>query len=95
MHRSLGVMAGLAGVVVLGACGAPDQRALQTLACQQAANAIDLQSVSQLDTLRKALGLAPSVDPLGTCKALGVDLQPQNSAADSNAEGAKSESNGN
>ena len=66
--------AAAAAASVLGlvsACGTPDNKALHTLACQQAANTVDLQSVAQLDLLRKALGVAPGVDPIGTCKALG------------------------
>jgi hypothetical protein len=59
-------------MVSLTACGKPDTRALQQLACQQVAGSIEGQSVSQIDTLRKALGLAPGVDPLGTCRELGV-----------------------
>jgi hypothetical protein len=50
--------------------------ALQKLACQQVASTVDLQSVSQLDTLRKALGLAPEVDPIESCRALGVPMEP-------------------
>ncbi|MBM5800471.1 MAG: hypothetical protein FJ077_06450 [Cyanobacteria bacterium K_DeepCast_35m_m2_023] len=65
------------GLILLSACGTPDTKALHTLACQQAANTVDLQSVAQLDLLRKALGLAPGVDPVGTCKALGVDMNPK------------------
>jgi hypothetical protein len=69
---------------LLSACGTPDTKALQTLACQQAANTVDLQSVAQLDLLRKALGVAPGVDPIGTCKALGVTMTP-NGASTENA----------
>ena len=41
-------------------------------------NNIDLQSVSQLDALRKALGLAPGVDPIGACRALGIEAEANN-----------------
>jgi hypothetical protein len=61
---------------LLAGCGRPDGRALQTIACQQVANTIDLQSVGQIDALRKALGLAPGVDPIGTCRELGVKMEP-------------------
>ena len=67
----------LLSMALVAGCGAPDLKALQKLACQQASASIDLQSVSQIDTLRKALGLAPGVDPLGTCRALGVAMEPQ------------------
>lgn len=81
MRRALLLITPLA-LSLLGACGKPDTKALQTLACQQAANTVDLQSVAQLDLLRKALGVAPGVDPLGTCKALGVDIGPKATPAD-------------
>jgi hypothetical protein len=66
-----GVIAG----VVLAGCGRPDPQALQRLACQQAGANLDMQSVSQLDALRKALGLAPGVDPIGFCRSIGVQLE--------------------
>ena len=47
------------------------------LACQQAAVSLDLQSIGQMDALRKALGVAPNVDPIATCKELGVDMSAQ------------------
>ena len=72
--RRLALLCTAFGVVMLSGCGKPDTRALQLLACQQVANSIDVQSVSQLDLLRKALGLAPGVDPIGTCRKLGVPM---------------------
>ena len=72
-------LASLGALLTLGlvaGCGRPDGRALQMIACQQVANTIDLQSVSQMDALRKALGLAPGVDPIGTCRELGVTMDP-------------------
>lgn len=73
MHRTvtIGLAAALGGLV---ACGKPDTRALQKLACEHVASSIDVQSVNQIDTLRKALGLAPWVDPLRTCQDLGVPM---------------------
>ncbi|KAF0654113.1 hypothetical protein L107_07073 [Cyanobium sp. Copco_Reservoir_LC18] len=68
--------AALLALGLLAGCGRPDGRALQTIACQQVANTIDLQSVGQIDALRKALGLAPGVDPIGTCRELGVTMDP-------------------
>lgn len=86
----LPVCLGLAAAMVsFAGCGKPDTRALQQLACQHVAGSIDVQSVSQIDTLRKALGLAPGVDPLGTCRELGVAID--NPAA---AEPAKPTSEG-
>jgi hypothetical protein len=75
--RPIAVTAVLIGSGLLAGCGKPDTRALQILACQQVAGSIDGQSVSQLDLLRKALGVAPGVDPIGTCRALGVTMDDQ------------------
>jgi hypothetical protein len=75
--RHIAVTAVLVGGGLLAACGKPDTRALQILACQQVASSIDVQSVSQLDLLRKALGVAPGGDPIGTCRALGVAMDGQ------------------
>ena len=78
-------------LMLMAGCGRPDGQALQRLACQQVANSIDLQSVSQLDALRKALGVAPGVDPLETCRVLGVTMEPNpqavQAAQDDNREG--------
>ncbi|NDC34661.1 MAG: hypothetical protein EBZ51_04565 [Synechococcaceae bacterium WB9_2_112] len=82
----ISVAAALGGLV---ACGRPDSRALQQLACQHVASSIDVQSVSQIDTLRKALGVAPGVDPLRTCRELGVPMgsAPATGAANPTSEG--------
>jgi hypothetical protein len=61
-------------LALLPGCGRPDTQALKKLACEQVANTIDLQSVAQLDALRKALGLAPGVDPIESCRALGATM---------------------
>ena len=77
----------LGGLLVLGfisACGRPDGQALKKLACEQMVNNIDLQSVSQLDALRKALGLAPGVDPIGACRSLGIEAGAGASSQDGN-----------
>jgi hypothetical protein len=60
----------------------PDPKALQKLACEQAAANLDLQSVSQMDALRKALGVAPDVDPISACKALGAPMDAAPEAAE-------------
>ena len=78
-----GPVLGLGVVLVSGllaACQAPDSRALHKLACEQAAAHLDMQSVSQMDALRKALGVAPGVDPISTCKQLGADMTPRPNA---------------
>ena len=76
------------GATSLSGCRAPDTQALKKLACEQAAASLDMQSVSQLDALRKALGLAPDVDPIQTCKDLGATMQPNPNNAESGAEGS-------
>jgi hypothetical protein len=55
----------------------PDGQALKKIACEQVASTIDLQSAGQLDALRKALGVAADVDPIGACRALGVSMEPK------------------
>ena len=62
-------------LLLLGGCLRPDAQALQKLACEQAAASLDMQSVSQLDALRKALGVAPGVDPIEQCRALGARME--------------------
>ncbi len=67
--------------LVLSGCGTPDTRALKKIACEQAAANLDMQSVSQIDALRKALGLAPGVDPIQQCRSLGASMEPPADAA--------------
>ena len=57
--------------------------------------------MGQIDELRRALGLAPGVDPIGTCRSLGVSMEPKpqtknsgESGTTENGENQKSESNG-
>jgi len=69
-------MAAAAGAMALASCGPPDPQALQRLACEQAGANLDIQSLGQLDALRKALGMAPDVDPIEACRAVGVELNP-------------------
>lgn len=82
--------------LVLSGCGTPDTRALKKIACEQAAANLDMQSVSQIDALRKALGLAPGVDPIQQCRSLGAIMEPPADAAgssSSDAEGRPGEAN--
>ena len=74
---------------LLAGCGRPDTQALQKMACEQVASTIDLRSVAQLDALRKALGLAPGVDPIASCRALGATMGP-NPQGESSGEGGSS-----
>jgi hypothetical protein len=76
---------------VISACSAPDGKALKKLGCEQAAASLDLQSLSQLDSLRKALGVARDVDPILACKALGANMGPAKQAPN----GSESESQAN
>jgi len=88
-------------LTLLAGCGRPDTQALKKLACEQVASTIDLQSVAQLDALRKALGLAPGVDPIESCRALGATMGPGpqgkssgEGSSSGDAESRKTESNG-
>jgi hypothetical protein len=49
-----------------------------------------MQSVSQMDALRKALGLAPDVDPIRACTELGANMKPTTQPAEAEAEGEAS-----
>jgi|694.fasta_scaffold04988_7 hypothetical protein len=76
-HRFPAALGGILVTGLVAGCQAPDVPALQKLACEQAATNLDMQSVAQMDALRKALGVAPGVDPISACKALGADMTPQ------------------
>jgi len=80
----LGWLGALVALGLTSACGRPDGQALKKLACEQMVNNIDLQSVSQLDALRKALGLAPGFDPIGACRSLGIEAGAEASSQGSN-----------
>ena len=69
----LGSVAAALGLLLVG-CGKPDVTALQRIGCEQAAATVDLQSVKQLDALRKALGVAPQVDPVAYCESIGASM---------------------
>jgi hypothetical protein len=68
--------------LLLSGCGTPDTRALKKIACEQASANLDMQSVAQIDALRKALGLAPGVDPIQQCRSLGARMGPPADATD-------------
>jgi hypothetical protein len=76
----------------ISACSAPDGKALKKLACEQAAASLDLQSLSQLDSLRKALGVARDVDPILACKALGANMGPAQQAPNGSETESESQS---
>jgi hypothetical protein len=73
----------------LAGCGRLDGLDLQTIACQQVAITIVLQSEGQIDALHKAISLATGVDPIGTCRELGVRMEP--SAPGAGAAGGEAE----
>ena len=81
--------AGALALLALGGCGKPDVTALQKLGCEQAAATVDLQSVKQLDTLRKALGVAPDVDPVAFCESIGAQMTSPNQEGDKAQERAE------
>jgi hypothetical protein len=76
MTRVLSIAA-VGAVGLLSSCGSADLKALQKIACEQAAASTDLQSIAQMDALRKALGVAPDVDPVNYCRSLGALMEPQ------------------
>ena len=82
-------------LALLSGCGTPDTKALKKLACEQVSNTIDLQSVGQLDALRKALGLAPEVDPIESCRALGATMGQGNSGGTAESDRSGESGNGN
>jgi hypothetical protein len=73
----------------LAGCSKPDTVALKRLACEQAGANLDLHSLSQLDALRKALGLARDVDPIGYCRSIGARLELSQPAPDAGSEAAE------
>ncbi len=81
------------GATSLSGCRPPDTQALKTIACEQAAASLDMQSVSQMDALRKALGLAPDVDPIRACTDLGANMKPSSPPAEAEAEAEGEASN--
>jgi hypothetical protein len=81
-------------LALLSGCGAPNTEALKKLACEQAAASLDMQSVAQLDALRKALGVAPGVDPIAQCRSLGAVMNPGPGASPSSEAGSSSASDG-
>ncbi len=86
---------GAVGLLALAGCGKPDVSALQRMACEQAATNVDLQSVQQLDALRKALGVAPNVDPLAFCASIGAKMTaPPASSTSESAQPAEEQNEG-
>ncbi|MFM7087528.1 MAG: hypothetical protein ACKOXO_11145 [Cyanobium sp.] len=82
------LLPGLALLGLIAGCVGVDKRALQKLACEQAAATIDMQSVATVDALRKALGVAPDVDPIQHCRSLGAAMTPPASGSGSGTQPA-------
>ncbi|MDA0717796.1 MAG: hypothetical protein O2839_06185 [Cyanobacteria bacterium] len=76
-------------LVLLAGCALPDTEALKKLTCEQVATNIDLESVAQLDALRKSLGVASGVDPMESCRALGAKMD-KSPRGEGSGEGARS-----
>ena len=81
-------------LALLSGCGPPNTEALKKLACEQAAASLDMQSVAQLDALRKALGVAPGVDPIEQCRSLGAVMNPGAGSSPSSEAGSSGASEG-
>ncbi len=80
----------MVGAASHSGCRPPDTKALNKIAFDQAAASLDMQSVSQMDALRKALGPAPDVDPIRACTELGANMKPTTQSAEAEAEGEAS-----
>ncbi len=87
-HRRMAMAASLliVGAASLSGCRPPDTQALKKIACEQAAASLDMQSVSQMDALRKALGLAPDVDPIRACTEIGANMKPSTESSEAEGE---------
>ena len=81
-------------LALLSGCAPPNTQALKKLACEQAAASLDMQSVAQLDALRKALGVAPGVDPIEQCRSLGAVMNPGAGSSPSSEAGSSGASEG-
>ncbi len=65
----------LLGLVLLaGLAGCADPNAWKRTACEQAQAQLGQATVQQIELLRKALGLAPEVDPVAYCRSIGAAM---------------------
>ena len=75
----------LLGLALLaGLAGCADPNAWKRTACEQAHAQLGQATVQQIELLRKALGLAPEVDPVAYCRSIGAAM---GNAAPSSAPG--------
>ena len=75
----------LLGLALLaGLAGCADPNAWKRTACEQAHAQLGQATVQQIELLRKALGLAPEVDPVAYCRSIGAAM---GSPAPTQAEG--------
>ena len=66
---------GLASLALLaGLVGCADPNAWKRTACEQAHAQLGQATVQQIELLRKALGLAPEVDPVAYCRSIGAAM---------------------
>ncbi len=66
---------GLLGLSLLvGLAGCADPNAWKRTACEQAQAQLGQATVQQIELLRKALGLAPEVDPVAYCRSIGAAM---------------------
>ena len=76
--RPLGPSAKPIGLVALalvaGLAGCADPNAWKRTACEQASAQLGAATVQQIELLRKALGLAPEVDPVAYCRSIGAAM---------------------
>ena len=66
------VLVGLA--LLAGLAGCADPNAWKRTACEQAHAQLGQATVQQIELLRKALGLAPEVDPVAYCRSIGAAM---------------------
>ena len=65
----------LLGLALLaGLAGCADPNAWKRTACEQAHAQLGQATVQQIELLRKALGLAPEVDPVAYCRSIGAAM---------------------
>jgi hypothetical protein len=66
---------GLVALALLaGLAGCADPNAWKRTACEQASAQLGAATVQQIELLRKALGLAPEMDPVAYCRSIGAAM---------------------
>jgi len=72
--KPMGRVGLIALALVAGLTGCADPNAWKRTACQQASAQLGAATVQQIELLRKALGLAPEVDPVAYCRSIGASM---------------------